>query len=260
MSELQVQDREQVRWIAIERPASKNALTLSLNEQLIEIFRAAAADSTVRAVVLTGRGGSFCTGLDLKDAMRRGANAQNLERDLRTYFHGLIRAVRAIDKPTIALVDGIAGGFGCDLALACDLRIATERAQFAELFVRRGLMPDGGGTFVLPRLVGVGKALEMMFTGDAVGGEEAVRLGLANRLTRSDAADAEVQSFAARLAQGPPLVYARIKRAVYAALEGSLEQALERECEGQVALLGSLDFAEGMAAFFEKREARFTGK
>ncbi|HLU65589.1 MAG TPA: enoyl-CoA hydratase-related protein [Kofleriaceae bacterium] len=255
-----VTDRDAVRWIEIHRPETRNGLTLDVNLQLMEAL-GGAAGAGARAVVLSGHGGHFCSGLDLKDAMRRGPmSPEQLERGMRENFHGLIRAVRAVDSPVIAAVDGAAAGFGCDLALACDLRLVTERARFGEIFVRRGLMPDGGGTFTLPRLVGVGRALEIMLTGDQVEGAEAVRIGMANRLLPVEGFEDAVWEFATGLAKGPPMVHRLVKRAVYEGLSGDLEAALEREATGQLRCLQSADFMEGVAAFLQKREPTFTGK
>jgi enoyl-CoA hydratase/carnithine racemase len=259
--EVQIIDDAGVRWVALDRPASKNALTHEVNARIIEAFDGAAADRTVRCVVLTGKGGSFCSGLDLKAAASgAGGTLEEAEANMRKYFHGMIRAVRRLEKPVIALVDGAAVGYGCDLALTCDVRIGTERARFGEVFVRRGLMPDGGGTFTLPRLVGLGKALELMYTGDSVNAEEALRLGLVNRLIASAEAEAHTWELAKRIAAGPPLVYAAIKRSVYAALSSTFDEALENEVKGQMKLLRSKDFFEGMAAFFQKRDPNFTGE
>ena len=255
-----VTDRDNVRWIELRRPESRNALTIDTNKALIAALEGA-IPAGARAVVLAGGDGHFCSGLDLKDAMRTGPRPPAvLERDMRAYFHGLIRAVRAVDAPVVAAVDGPAVGFGCDLALACDLRLVTERAVFGEIFVRRGLMPDGGGTYTLPRLVGVGRALELMFTGDMIGGQEAVHIGLANRFLSVEGFDIAVGELANKLAKGPPLVMRHIKRAVYASLHGDLDAALDREARGQIELLGSADFVEGVAAFLQKREPRFGGK
>jgi enoyl-CoA hydratase/carnithine racemase len=179
---------------------------------------------------------------------------------MRKYFHGMIRAVRRVEKPVVALVDGAAVGYGADLAFTCDLRLGTERTRFGEVFVKRGLMPDGGGTFTLPRLVGVGKALELMFTGDMVTADEALRIGLVNKLLPSAEAEAQTWAFAKRLAAGPPLVHAWIKRAVYAGLEAGFDAALENEVKGQMQLLRSKDFFEGVSAFFQKRDPKFIGE
>ena len=261
MNEVEVTNEAGVRWIALNRPESKNGLTDAVNAALIEALDGAAADQAIRCVVVAGKGGNFCSGLDLKAMAAGGMSGfDNVEEHMRKYFHGLIRAVRRVEKPVVALVDGAAVGYGCDLALACDLRIGTERTRFGEVFVKRGLMPDGGGTWSLPRLVGVGKALEMMFTGELVGADEALRLGLVNRVIPSAEAHAQTWDFAKRLAAGPPLVHAWIKRAVYAAQSTDLDAALENEVRGQMQLLRSKDFLEGIAAFFQKRAPRFTGE
>jgi 2-(1,2-epoxy-1,2-dihydrophenyl)acetyl-CoA isomerase len=261
MSEVVVTSDGAVRWIALHRPESKNALTDAVNAVLIEALDAAGADPAVRCVVLTGSGGSFCSGLDLKAAMSSGAAAfEHAEAHLEKYFHGLIRAVRRVEKPVIALVDGAAVGYGCDLALACDLRIGTERTRLGEIFVKRGLMPDGGGTWMLPRLVGLAKAIELMFTGELVDGDEALALGLVNRLVPSAEAEAATRELAQRLAAGPPLAHAWIKRAVYGAQSSTLDEALAVERRGQLQLLRSRDFLEGVTAFLQKRDPKFSGE
>jgi 2-(1,2-epoxy-1,2-dihydrophenyl)acetyl-CoA isomerase len=257
---VRVTDRDQVRWIELHRPESRNALTVDTNRELIAALEGASA-AGARAVVLAGADGHFCSGLDLKDAMRAGPRSPaELERDMRAHFHGLIRAVRAVEAPVVAAIDGPAIGFGCDLALACDLRVVTERATFGEIFVKRGLMPDGGGTFTLPRLIGVGRALELMFTGDVVSAVRAVDIGLANRLLPLEGFTRAAWQLATQLAKGPPLVMRRIKRAVYESLSGDLDAALEREVDGQLQLLQSADFFEGVSAFLQKREPSFRGK
>lgn len=258
-------DQGAVRCLTLNRPHSKNGLTVELVAALKQAVLDAGEEGSVRAVLISGSGGSFCSGLDLKAAVEMvqsmhsadgSAPSLSNEDRMRNYFHGLIRAIRHIGKPVLAYVDGPAAGFGCDLALACDLRVGSSRASFAELFVRRGLMPDGGSTYTLPRLVGVGKALELMMLGDAVAAPEALRLGLLNSVVESEA---DALAYAGRLAAGPPLVLEAIKRSVYAALDGSLEEALEGEVRGQMKLLRTADFAEGMNAFFNKRPPQFTG-
>jgi enoyl-CoA hydratase/carnithine racemase len=260
-TELHVIDEAAVRFIALDRPESKNGLTDEVNGRMIDALDGAAKDKAIRCVVITGKGGNFSSGLDLKAAAAMGMGGfDQAEEHLRKYFHGLIRAVRRVEKPVVALVDGAAVGFGCDLALACDIRIGTERTRLGEVFVKRGLMPDGGGTFSLPRLVGVGKALELMFTGDILGADEALKLGLVNRIVPSESAEAETWAFAKRLAAGPPLVHAYVKRAVYDALSRDLDAALDNEAKGQLQLLRSKDFFEGISAFFQKRDPQFKGE
>jgi enoyl-CoA hydratase/carnithine racemase len=254
-----VRDEERVRWIVLDRPESKNALTVEVNRRIIAALEEARTRRDVRVVVLTGAGGNFCSGLDLRAAMA-GGPPSDPEHQGRTYFHGLIRAVRACPQPVIALVDGAAVGYGCDLALACDLRVGTERTRFGEVFIRRGLMPDGGGTWTLPRLVGLGKALELMLTGDIVEADEAARLGLVSRRFPSAEAIGETGALAKRLAAGAPMVHARVKAAIYRSAYTDLDSALENELRGQLELLRSQDFVEGVAAFFAKREPDFKGE
>jgi enoyl-CoA hydratase/carnithine racemase len=252
-------DRDAVRTITLDRPASRNGLTTAVCEQIIAAVRDVPGE--VRAIVITGANGAFCSGLDLKDAMRTGVTSgPDIERGLRTYYHGVIRAIVESDRPTIALVDGAAAGFGCDLALACDLRIASDRGVFGEIFVKRGLMPDGGGTWHLPRIIGLGRALELMLTGELVHAEEALRIGLVNRVFPHGEAADRTHELARTLAAGPPLVHRAVKRAVYASLDSDLTAALDREATGQVALLGSRDFTEGVTAFLQKRAPKFDGR
>lgn len=255
-----VQDKDAVRWVTLNRPESKNALTLEVNEVVIKALTEAAKDDAIRVVVLAGAGGAFCSGLDLKVAATLGLEPEGYAKVLRSHFHGMIRSITSCPKPVIASVDGPAVGYGCDLALACDLRLGSDRARFGEVFIRRGLMPDGGGTFTLPRLVGLGKALELMFTGDVIDATEAHRIGMVNRLFPSAELPAKTHAFAQTLAAQSPLVYRAIKQSVYAALSGTFDEALEAEVVGQSKLLGSEDFKEGMVAFLEKRTPHFSGR
>jgi 2-(1,2-epoxy-1,2-dihydrophenyl)acetyl-CoA isomerase len=255
--EVHVELKDGVRWIELRRPESRNGLTVETNLAII----AALSEPGARVAVIAGSGGHFCSGLDLKYAMRMGPNlAQDAEGNMRDAFHGLIRAIRNFDGPVVAAIDGPAVGFGCDMALACDLRVVSERGRIGEVFVKRGLMPDGGGTWSLPRLVGVGRALELMFTGDPVEAADAVRIGLANRLFATEGFEAAAFDFAARLAKGPPIPYRHIKQSVYAGLTTTLDAALDREGQGQLECLKSADFMEGAAAFLQKREPTFRGR
>src|SRR6185312_16320642 len=147
-------------------------------------------------------------------------------------------------QPTIAAVDGAAAGFGCDLALACDLRLLSDRARFGEIFVRRGLMPDGGGTWLLQRIVGTGRALELLYTGDVVDAARAYEIGLGNKLWPASEFAASARAFARQLAKGPPRVLQLVKRAVIESAAGPIEDALDREAKGQLQCLGSKDFLE----------------
>jgi enoyl-CoA hydratase/carnithine racemase len=257
--EVEVEVRGAVQWITLCRPESKNGLTPEVNRKILAGVRGAAERAEVRALVLFGAGGSFSSGLDLRAAFQGGPPA-DLEGQARELFLGLIRAIRACPKPVVALIDGPATGYGCDIALACDLRVATERARLCEVFVRRGLMPDGGATYMLPRLIGVGRALELLMTGEPVAAEAALELGLVNRLVQSARAAEEVQPLLDALTAGPPLALAKIKNAVYGALASDFDAALDNELSGQLELLRSRDFMEGLTAFFEKRPPVFRGE
>jgi len=259
MADVRIEDRDRVRTITLDRPASKNALT---HDIALEIAQAIAGGTRANVIVLAGANGAFCSGLDLKDAMAKGIHpGPELRKQMSESFHGVIRALRTCGVPTIAAVDGAAAGFGCDLAVACDLRICSERATFSEVFVKRGLMPDGGSTFLLPRIVGLGRALELFFTGDVIDAQEALRIGLANRVVPSSELGARVAELADRFAAGPPLAFEAIKNATYDNLdEPSLSRALDREADGQMKLLASADFTEGVQAFLAKRPPKFTGQ
>jgi 2-(1,2-epoxy-1,2-dihydrophenyl)acetyl-CoA isomerase len=255
-----VRDEGAVRWIVLHRPASRNGLTLEVNAGLIAAFEGASIDGACRVVALHGAGGAFCSGLDLRETAVGGARPERIEADMRELFHGLIRAVRACPKPVVAVVDGAAVGYGCDLALACDLRFCSDRARFGEVFVKRGLMPDGGGSFHLARIVGLGRALELMLTGEVIDAAEALRIGLANRVVPAAELEPAAQEYLGRLAAGAPLVHRAVKRAVYGALTADLDAALETELRGQLELLRSEDFLEGVTAFFQKRSPAFKGR
>lgn len=259
MADVLTTDEGRVRWITLNRPETRNALTTAVNDAVRTAIEGAPA-AGVRVVVLSGAGGAFSSGLDLRVAAEEGMDPETIESRMRTHFHGLIRAIRACPLPTLAVVDGPAAGFGCDLALACDLRLVSDRARFGEIFVKRGLMPDGGGTWTLPRLVGLGRALEMMLTGEQVDAAEAHRIGLANRVFPAAQLEPAAWDFARTLAAGPPLVHRAVKAAVEAASHSTLEEALEGEVRGQLKLLASADFQEGIVAFLEKRPPTFKGE
>ena len=253
-----VRDEGPVRWIVLDRPQSRNGLTIDVNARIIEGL--SGTPDEVRAVAIFGAGGAFCSGLDLKAALQDPAGPPATEENMRRYFHGLIRAVRACPKPVVAVVDGAAVGFGCDLAAACDIRFCSDRARFGEVFVKRGLMPDGGGTFILPRLIGLGRAVELMLTGELIDAAEAYRIGLANKLVPAAGVEGAARDYLAKLAAGAPLVHRAVKEYAYAALSSDLDAALENEVRGQMQLLQSQDFVEGLTAFLQKREPRFQGR
>ncbi len=245
-----------VATLSMNRPKTMNALDPELLAALGDGLREVATDTSIRAVVLTGKGGAFSSGADLKDALRDLESGGDLGVRL-AKFHAVIHAIVDAPKPVIAALRGAAVGFGADLALACDLRVMSEDAYIQEKFVAIGLMPDGGGTFWLSRLIGVGRALEYLLLGTRIDAKLALSLGLASRVVDNELGEA--QAIAHSLAAGPPLALAAIKRAVRDA-NSSIDDALAREKQGQTALLRSQDFHEGVAAWTEKRAARFSGK
>lgn len=244
--------------IALNRPEARNALTKAVLGRITGALDEASADETIRCVVLTGNGGHFCAGADLRRTL---AEDPALFDDLESYmdtFHGVIHAIVRCPKPMIAALDGAAVGFGADMALACDLRVATTRAYVQEKFVNIALMPDGGGTFWLPRLIGTARALKAMLLSDKLEAQVLDELGVLAACVAPDDLMATTMELAGRLEKGPPLAIAAIKQAVYASL-GDLEAALRREREGQLRLLRSQDVIEGVMAWTQKREPEFKG-
>jgi 2-(1,2-epoxy-1,2-dihydrophenyl)acetyl-CoA isomerase len=256
--DLLVKDRGAVRLIRLQRPLAKNALTLEVVEALSAALSGANASPSVRAVVLSGTPGAFCSGADLRWLAKQieagGEVRPTLER-----FQALTLGIVELDKPVVAAVTGPAVGFGADLALACDFRVLAESAYLQEKFVAVGLMPDGGGSYLLTRLLGVARALEMLMLGSRIDAAQAVSLGLATSMTADADTEAAALALAEKLASSAPLALARIKRAVHADAT-ELRAALARERDGQLALLASSDGKEGVRAFLERRSPVFRGQ
>lgn len=246
-----------VLTMTLNRPDVLNAVNEQLTADLSEALRFAERSEEVRCLILTGAGRGFCSGQDLRD--RSGGEGPYGD-SLRRRYNPIILKLRTIEKPIIAAVNGVAAGAGCNLSLAADLRIASERASFIEIFSRIGLIPDSGGTFFLPRIVGMAKALELAWTADAVDAAEALRLGLVNRVVTQDELMPASMDLARRLAKGPTRGYGLTKRGFNAALSSSLEAALEHEAHLQTIAGRTGDHREGVAAFFEKRAPRFEGR
>ncbi|MFG2979776.1 enoyl-CoA hydratase/isomerase family protein [Streptomyces sp. NPDC048258] len=250
-----------VSWITLNRPDAMNAVTWDQRERVIALLGDASADPDVRAVVITATGKGFCAGADLRGAPATGDRvAGDVARMIRLGAQRLITAVLDCEKPIIAAVNGTAAGIGAHLALACDLVIAAEPARFIEVFVRRGLVPDGGGAYLLPRLVGPQKAKELMFFGDAVPAAEAERLGLVNKVVPAEELEATARAWAERLAQGPTRALAMTKQLVNASLDSDRATALAAEATAQEINMTTADANEGVASFVERRTPKYLGR
>ena len=252
---------DHVTRLTLDRPEALNALTPDLRDRLIALLAEASADPEVRAVVLTGTGRGFCAGADLRGGTAAGERiAGDVARTLRVGAQRLIAAVLDCEKPVVAAVNGTAAGLGAHLALACDLVMAAESARFIEVFVRRGLVPDGGGAYLLPRLVGPQRAKELMFFGDALGAADAERLGLVNRVVPDGELDKTAREWAARLAAGPTRALALTKQLVNASLDADRATAFAAEAAAQEINMTTADAQEGVKSFTERRAAAFRGR
>ena len=259
---LLIQKDNHVLKISMNRPEVYNAFNDTMLDELGEVLETAAKDAAVRCVVLTGAGQAFGSGQDLRSFApihaSRGDTPVKVSVHLHKY-HRIVRAIRTMPKPVVAAVQGVAAGASCNIALACDMRIAADNARFIEAFARIGLVPDAGGGFFLPRLVGIGKAMELAMLADEVSGQEAERLGLVNRCVPLDEFEEATEAFAQRLAAGPTHAYALIKELMNKSLESDLETTLRFEGELQDIAINTADHREGVSAFLEKRHPHYQG-
>ncbi|MDL5202202.1 enoyl-CoA hydratase-related protein [Streptomyces sp. ALI-76-A] len=250
-----------VSHITLNRPETRNALTPDQRERVIRLLDEASADPAVRAVVITGTGRGFCAGADLRAASTTGERtAGDVARTIRTGAQRLVSAVLDCEKPVLAAVNGTAAGLGAHLALACDLVLAAESATFIEVFVRRGIVPDGGGAYLLPRLVGPQRAKELMFFGDALTAADAERLGLVNRVVPDTDLDRTARAWATRLAAGPTRALALTKQLVNAALDTDRATAFAAEAAAQEITMTTADAREGVRSFVERRSPEYEGR
>ncbi|QKG83580.1 2-(1,2-epoxy-1,2-dihydrophenyl)acetyl-CoA isomerase [Kroppenstedtia pulmonis] len=246
--------------ITLNRPQVYNAFNQQMNQELLQALKEMGKDHEVRAVVITGAGKAFCSGQDLNDRSDPHVQQLSLGESVRNRYNPIVKAIAEMEKPVIAMVNGVAAGAGCSLALACDLRIISDRAKFVEAFVRIGLVPDSGSSYFLPRLVGYGRAMELLLSGRDVEAEEAVQIGMANRLVSHERLEDETLNWAKQLAQGPTKTMGLIKRSLNKAMDSGLDEALEYEACMQEIAGKSEDFQEGIRSFAEKRAPRFSGK
>ncbi|MEE2829566.1 MAG: enoyl-CoA hydratase-related protein [Myxococcota bacterium] len=260
MSEFTLEVDGQIATLTLNRPHKKNALTLEQLASMAPLLEALQDEPEARVLLVTGAGASFCTGADLV------ANAEGLQagaetaRESLALFHRFLLSVWNFPGPSIAGIPGDAVGFGLDLALACDLRIASRSARFSQSFSKIALVPDGGSSLTLPRLVGSAKAFELMYLAELFGAERALGMGLLNEVVEDTDLPARLEELAARLAAGPPRAYRLMKRNLRRAMGFSMEVALDNEAEAQMQCLGSEDLKAGVAAWMQKATPVFTGR
>jgi enoyl-CoA hydratase/carnithine racemase len=262
-----VTDYESLKWeqdggvvtVTLNRPEKKNAMSWVMFEEIGRAFDRAAEDDDVRCVVVGGAGDAFSSGADLTDPANMVASPFALKDRMRRIHH-IARSVIKCPKPSVAKVTGIAAGAGCNLALGCDFIIASREASFAELFVKRGLVVDFGGSWVLTRLLPLHRAKELALLGETISAEEAFNLGMLTRLCEPTEIDAVVKDVASRLCALPPRTVAMIKENLNRAQESSLEEILDAETATQALSFASEDTREAVMAWIEKREPRFTGR
>lgn len=250
-----------VEVIALNRPKVLNAFTFNMLEALTDRFESLGQEDEVRAVVVTGNGRAFCTGADLTGGGARSDSHTPMGMRLSTHLYSrMIRTMTEMEKPVIGAINGDAAGAGCNFALACDLLVASEKARFIQIFVRRGLVADAGGTFFLPRLVGLSRAKGLMFSGEAVEARRALELGLVIKVVPEDGLMEEAMDMAGKLAAGPTRAIGMIKRMLNRSFESDLATSLEFEASMQGIAVSTPDVVEGITSFLEKRKPQFKGK
>lgn len=261
MTEFLIDRSDMVATVTISYPETRNAISGGGWEELREIFDALAVDESVRCVVVSGAGEDFCSGAYMGPERDRGAEQAERSGLLSMRMVGqCCEALFAMPKPTIARVDGVAAGAGMNMALACDFVLASDRSRFSEIFARRGLNVDFGGSFLLPRIVGMQKAKELVLLAEVIDAARADELGLVNRVVPADELDDLVAEFAAKITAGPPMALAVSKRLLNQSFTSTLAEALDAEGLGQSLAFTTDDIAEAGAAFVEKRTPEFSGR
>jgi len=246
---------ESWRKLVLNRPERLNALDTEMHRALRSALDEAEADPACRAVLLSGAGRGFCAGQDLADT----AALADLEATIATYYNPLIRKIRALPMPVVCAVNGIAAGAGANIALACDIVLAARSAKFIQAFVKIGLVPDSGGTFLLPRLIGEARARALAMLGEPVSAEQAEAWGMIWKCVDDEKLSSEAEALAAHLARQPTAAIALMKRAFAAGARNELDAQLALECDLQAEAGRTADYAEGVRAFLEKRAPRFSG-
>jgi len=246
--------------LTLNRPDKLNAFNEEMHLALRAGFERAHADAAVRAVLLTGAGRGFCAGQDLGDRDPSATEKPDLGHTIETFYNPLVRQIRTLVKPVVCAVNGVAAGAGANVALACDIVLAARSARFIQAFAKIGLVPDSGGTWALPQLLGEARAKALALTGEPLSAESAAEWGLIWRCLDDAALMDEAQALAARLAAGPTRALGLTKQAIQAAAINTLDTQLDLERDYQRAVGAGADYAEGVAAFLEKRKPNFTGR
>ncbi|MBV6506695.1 MAG: Short-chain-enoyl-CoA hydratase [Syntrophorhabdaceae bacterium] len=249
-----------VAVITLNRPKAKNAFSSEMIKLWRECLEKAKADDNVRVIVVTGKGDTFCSGGDIRDMADGKLKSWDMKRFLWDGVHRIVLTLEDLDKPVIAAINGAAMGAGMDMALMCDLRVCSDRAKLAESYIMMGLIPGDGGAYFLPRLTGVSKALELLLTGDVLTPEEALKMGIVNRVVPHEILMKETMKLAEKIAGRPPIAVRMMKRAVYQGLTSTLKSHLDY-ISSQMSLLSETeDHVEAASSFLEKRKPVFKGK
>lgn len=254
---IQYEVENHVAVLTLNRPDRYNAFTKQMHKDLMTALKQADKDADVRCVVITGAGKAFNAGQDLGEV---SGEQVDFGAFLRERYNPMVMQIQNMGKPVIAAVNGVAAGAGMSLALACDLRLAADNASFSNVFINIGLVPDSGGCYFLPRIIGIGRALELAMTGEKIGAAEAQRIGMVNQVYPAEQFTESVRAYAERLAALPTKGMGLIKKTMYRSLHMSLEEALEYEAYSQEIAGNTEDHKEGVQAFFEKRPPVFQGK
>lgn len=249
-----------IATITLNRPEVRNAFDAAMITLWRQYLEKAKADDEVHVIIITGKGDTFCSGGDIKDMAEGKLKSWEMKNFLWEGVHRIVLTMEDTDKPVIAAINGAAMGAGLDMALMCDLRVCSQKAKLAESYIMMGLVPGDGGAYFLPRVVGLARALELLFTGDAISADEALRIGLVNRIVPHERLMQETLELARQIASRPPLAIRMMKRAVYQGLTSSLRAHLDY-VSSQLALLSETkDHEEAARSFLEKRKPAFKGK
>jgi enoyl-CoA hydratase/carnithine racemase len=251
-----------IATMTLNRPDKMNALSVGMRESMYRVIDHISKEKSVRVLIITGAGRAFCSGMDVSALAGNANRSAGQERPVETgrerpSVHVLMQKC---EKPIIAAINGVAAGAGLDLALACDIRIASDKARFAELYIRRGLLPVEGGVYLLPKLVGVDKACELIWTGDMIEAKEALNIGLVTRVVPHEELEIDTRELAEKMAKAAPLAIQKSKRAIYAGLSQDFESSMRYIQPLMREIMQSRDHREGTQAFLEKREPQFKGE